>query len=419
MTQRIAANDVFKITSRKVTDEGFIVAPASNIARTGIQTYRAYELGLDSDSPMKIIRLYRPPEEVFAPDSMASFEAKPLTIDHPTVNVTSANWRELAVGDGRNIMPNPDGVHLAGDITVRSHDAVAAMEAGKMELSNGYTFDLDMTPGTAPDGQAYDGVQRKIRGNHIALVDAARCGSACRISDSQPSSKQEIKIMPTQKVIVDGIPLEVGDTEAAVISQLVAARDRLTASLTGMVTLDAHTAAIKAKDAEIDTLRKDVMTPAARDAMVADWASTLNSAKKLVPEIVTDGKTCLAVRREVLTTLGAADGANKTLIGAILAGKSAADASEEMVRAAFNAVASSAPSKPRKSGQDGELAFALSGLDAFGKTDDPDKDDDDEDEAEANDSRRGRGQDRAPALTGRDAMIANSNKVWEAGRKRA
>ena len=370
---RISAYDLFKVTTRTITDEGFLVAPASNIARTGIQTYRAYEMGLDGE-PMRPIRLYRPPEEVFAPDSMRSFEGKPLTIDHPSNLVTADNWADLAKGDGRNI--RRDGNYMAADITMRDKDAIAAYEAGKKELSNGYTFDLDMTPGVSPeDGQAYDGVQRNIRGNHIALVDAARCGSACRISDSNPTFKQEEIMTTTQKITVDGIPLEVGDTAAAVINRLVAERDRATAALDATkthITAQAHTAAMAAKDAEIDARKKDVMTPAARDAMVADWSNTLVEAKRLVPGIVTDGKTCLAVRREVLATLAGKDGQPKLIANAVLAGKAVADADPDTVRAAFNAVAASittVASTQQVSGQDAQLGKALTGQDAAGAKD--------------------------------------------------
>lgn len=349
---RISAHDIFKVTTRTITDEGFLIAPRSNIARTGIQTYRAYELGLDGD-PMRIIKLYRPPEEVFAPASLASFDGKPITIDHPSVPVNRDNWRDLAVGDAQRIGRNGD--FMMADLYVRSADGIDAMDGGKAELSNGYDFELDMTPGVAPDGQAYDGVQRNIRGNHIALVDAARCGSACRVADSQPKTKDNT--MPTQKVVVDGIPLEVGDTEAAVINRLVAEREKNINHIT-QLGID-HAAAIKAKDTEIDTLRKDVMTPAARDAMVADWANTLNEAKRLLPTLATDGKTCMQIRRETLDGVAAANPQSKVLIGAILGGVSAKDADESLVRAAFNAVAANTPAAASTAAQDGATAAAV------------------------------------------------------------
>ena len=332
---RITATDYFAISSRRVSDEGFLIA-RGNIARTGIQEYRRFELGLDGD-PMGRVKLYRPPSEVFAPDSMRSFEGKPITIDHPSNGVDAKNWRDLAVGDARDIKRVGD--FMDAELTFRSKDAVDALDNGKAQLSNGYTFDLDMTPGTAPDGTAYDGVQRNIRGNHVALVDAARCGSACRVADSITTGDSE---MSTTKITVDGIPVEVSDVAAAAINKLIKqvadATERASAAegkMAGMVAADAHAKVV----ADLAAVQKDVMTPAARDAMVADWAAALATAKRLMPEIVTDGKTCHALRREVLTTLAGKDEAVKAVIGAVLGSVAIDAANEDQTRAAFNTVA--------------------------------------------------------------------------------
>ena len=187
MTKKtIQARDFMSLTSRRVTDEGYLVAPG-NLARCGIQEYLAYELGLDTDGmdPMKVIRLHRPPEEVFDAASMASFENKPITIEHPPVAVTADNWTELAKGEVRDVARSGD--LMTGTLLIKAKDAIEALQSGKAQLSNGYTFDLDMTSGTTSDGREYDGIQRRIRGNHVALVDSARCGSACR-RDSTCSS---------------------------------------------------------------------------------------------------------------------------------------------------------------------------------------------------------------------------------------
>lgn len=183
MNNTLNVCDRIGLTTRTVTEEGYLIVP-SNLARTGVQEYRAFELGLDADGmdPMKVVRLHRPAEEVFNPDSMASFENKPVTLGHPDKPVTSDNWAELAKGDVRDVRRAGD--LMTGKITVKSRSAIDAIEAGTVELSNGYTFKLDMTPGTAPDGQAYDAIQRNIRGNHVALVESARCGSVCRLGDA-------------------------------------------------------------------------------------------------------------------------------------------------------------------------------------------------------------------------------------------
>ncbi len=183
MNNTLNVCDRIGLTTRTVSEEGYLIVP-SNLARTGVQEYRAFELGLDADGidPMKVIRLHRPAEEVFNPASMASFENKPVTLGHPDKPVTSDNWAELAKGDVRDVRRAGD--LMTGKITVKSRSAIDAIEAGTVELSNGYTFKIDMTPGTAPDGQAYDGIQRNIRGNHVALVESARCGSVCRLGDA-------------------------------------------------------------------------------------------------------------------------------------------------------------------------------------------------------------------------------------------
>ena len=175
--------DRIGLTARTVTEEGYLIVPSS-IARTGVQEYRAYELGLDADGmdPMKIIRLHRPPDEVFDAASMASFEGKPVTLGHPDEPVTSTNWSGLAKGEVIEIRRAGD--MLAGKVIIKARSAIDAVEAGTVELSNGYSFKLDMTAGRTPDGEAYEGVQRQIRGNHVALVEAARCGSACRLGDA-------------------------------------------------------------------------------------------------------------------------------------------------------------------------------------------------------------------------------------------
>lgn len=337
------ASDRIAVTSRAVTDEGFMVVPGT-LARTGVQEYRAYELGLDANGadPMKVIRLHRPESEVFNKDSLASFESKPVTIDHPPEAVTSANWKQYAVGDVRNIVRSGD--FMAGTITLKDADAIAAMQSGKAELSNGYSFELDMTPGTV-NGQAYDGIQKNIRGNHVALVDAARCGPACRIADShfQLNPKGNTMADAKRKVTVDGFSLEVDDTAANAIDTLVKQRDEARTELTDAKTkaleADKLKVALDQANAEIEALKKDVMTPEQRDAMVADWSKMISDAKRLLPDLVTDGKTCLAIRREAIVAVTAKDTVAKAVADAVLAGKPIESADADTVRAAFQAIA--------------------------------------------------------------------------------
>ena len=85
-----------------------------------------------------------------------------------------------------------------------------------------------------------------------------------------------------RKVTVDGIPLEVEDTAAAVIGTLVKQRDEARDSLAALKPkadeADSLKAALDKANAEIETMKKDVITPEARDAMVAEWAKLIGDA---------------------------------------------------------------------------------------------------------------------------------------------
>ncbi|RYE53156.1 MAG: DUF2213 domain-containing protein, partial [Sphingobacteriales bacterium] len=56
------------------------------------------EAGLDA-----IVRVERTGDEVFRAETIASFEAKPITLDHPVDFVTPKTWKTLAVGTAQNV----------------------------------------------------------------------------------------------------------------------------------------------------------------------------------------------------------------------------------------------------------------------------------------------------------------------------
>jgi hypothetical protein len=325
---------------------------------------------------------------------MRSFESKPVTVEHPEESVTADNWRQYAVGEVRDVQRSGD--LMAGTVLLKDASAIEAMQSGKVELSNGYSFNLDMTPGTTHDGQPYDGVQRNIRGNHVALVDAARCGSACRIADSQnPNPKGKTMADAKRKVTVDGFSLEVDDTAATAIDNLVKQRDEARAALADAQPKAAEAAGLKVAidkaNADIEALKKDVMTPAARDAMVAEWVKLIGDAKRLVPDVVTDGKTCLAIRREVIAAVSGKDATAKAVANAVLAGKQLDAADADTVRAAFNALAASVKTETQDAdarAADAAVAAALTG------------------------ESKGNSQGQAE-LSGRDAFLARQSQAWQ------
>lgn len=288
----------------KRTSDGYMLA-SPRVARTGIQDYAASELGRSGSG---IIRVYRPESEVFSPSAMRSFGNRPITVDHPPVMVDAKNWKKYAVGqtDGEIVR---DGEFVRIPMMLMDQGAIADVESGKVELSMGYMAELDWTPGVTESGEQYDAVQRNIRGNHLAIVDSARGGSKLRVIDMKPTEAD----MADKSIVLDGITVQVSDTASQVIAKFQRdAEAKAKSDGDRIKELEDELAALKekskkegeTKDASIATLQKQLsdaqMTPAKLDEAVKVRALVVDSAKKILPTVVTDGKTESEIRRQVV-----------------------------------------------------------------------------------------------------------------------
>lgn len=266
---QITVKDSFEtlpLSGVSITPEGYLQANVYAV-RTGIQLYTRDELARmgvpDLPQGKDVLRIYRPAEEVFHKDSVASFARKPLTNDHPDEAVVADNWKKLSIGETDSDILR-DGESLRIPMIVRDADGIAAIKAGKREVSAGYTCEITIEDGVAPDGTTYDGVQRSIRGNHVAIVDRGRAGSKYRIGDnaaswgaSPISTADKETPMNLQKLIVDGLTVETTDAGAQAITKLqgllkdaqtaLDEKDRENAELQGK--LDKATAAVPTADA--------------------------------------------------------------------------------------------------------------------------------------------------------------------------
>ena len=166
---------------RYKTPEGYLVCTDAILARTGKQTYRKNEIFDTQDDDE--VEIDRPAEEVFNAQTVASFENKPVTVEHPAEDVNVSNYKEHAVGFARDIRrgtANGQDV-LLGNLVITDGKTIEEIENGEhTELSCGYDCDVS----------EQDLVQRNIRGNHIALCDHGRAGIA-RIVDSEENRKAE------------------------------------------------------------------------------------------------------------------------------------------------------------------------------------------------------------------------------------
>ena len=157
--------------------EGYLLCLNVPVARTGFQEYLPEELNLSGrEGPVSV---YRPESEVFSPETVASFEGMPVTNDHPPDGVDAENIRRLQRGHAHNVRrgAGAESDLLLADLIITDPVLIDAVLAGKREISCGYTYELREENGRY--------VQRKIRGNHIAVVDAGRAGPRVSIRDEK------------------------------------------------------------------------------------------------------------------------------------------------------------------------------------------------------------------------------------------
>lgn len=160
------------------TPEGFLICKNVPIARTGYQTYLESELIEDGD-PSERVNVYRSPDEVFSPATLASFEGKPVCNGHPCVDVTPDNYRVYSKGHVQHVRigKGDDADKILADLYITDKDLIDEIQNGKREVSAGYY---------AEDKEDSTGriCQTKIRGNHVAVVDEGRAGRSVCIRDT-------------------------------------------------------------------------------------------------------------------------------------------------------------------------------------------------------------------------------------------
>lgn len=177
------------------TDEGFLICRNVPIARTGDQEYLASELGLDGSA---VITVHRPAEEVFSEATIASFEGKPVTDDHPADLLDAETAQTYSKGHVQNVRRGAGdwSDYLVADLHIHDAELIREIKNGKREVSCGY-----MTEYVPEEDGTY--TQRKIRGNHVAVVEEGRAGHAAAIMDSinkQATTPPERKKMSKQSL---------------------------------------------------------------------------------------------------------------------------------------------------------------------------------------------------------------------------
>lgn len=164
------------------TPEGFLICQDVPISRTGYQTYLSGEMFEDPANSRRAIPVYRPASEVFDIKSLASFEGKPVTNEHPEEDVTPENYATYACGHVQNVHAGTgsDSNKVLADLYITDPKLIYLIQHGKREISCGYY---------AEERRDASGriCQTRIRGNHVAVVKNGRAGKNVCIRDKRPN----------------------------------------------------------------------------------------------------------------------------------------------------------------------------------------------------------------------------------------
>jgi hypothetical protein len=163
---------------------GWFEVKANPLSKVGVFPYLGKSIGPECE-PNKIYMIYRPEEELANPACVESFRLVPFIDEHTMLGPEESGLFPAEEKGVHGVIGQEtyfDGTTLFGNLRVFSNILAKKIESDKRELSCGYRCRYDMTPGTW-NGQRYDGVQRDIRGNHLALVKEGRMGPEVAVLD--------------------------------------------------------------------------------------------------------------------------------------------------------------------------------------------------------------------------------------------
>jgi len=273
--------DVGSLGEVTITPQGGFSIPAF-LTRTGVFDY------VQDDGT--VIREYRPPEEVFNADSLATLPNAPLTHLHPTDPMTPKMHRKHNMGHVESGTVKQDGDKIAARTVWQAQEAVDAIRNGTRELSCGYNCDVDETAGVAPDGERYDRIQRNIRYNHVALVPDGRAGPEVRLRlDSKGNQRRDKEERNMEIEVIGGTKYEVGtDAHKAAVTRRDKARKDAAATRAQLIKeRDQAKARADAATVETEKLKKQLAvanSPQRLDRAVQVRDAVIRRARVVLPK---------------------------------------------------------------------------------------------------------------------------------------
>lgn len=262
-------------------DPNGILRGMAKIARVGVQEYII-------DGQLK--KVLRPVDEVM--QSADGFSNQVATLNHPAdgVMVNSENAKDLQVGFSGDVSYS-DG-WLEGLITLTVDEAVNAARTTHKQFSNGYWADLVEESGVWKDELGvqgdveveydYDLIQTNIRGNHIALVIAARAGDKATFQDEGIDTSKCFTIIKDEQILETTMgTIQITDHQDVTITL-----DDNTNTQRLLSYVDSLKTTVTAKDAELATVNDVVAKQATQ---IDELTKTNDGLTETVAQLKAEG----------------------------------------------------------------------------------------------------------------------------------
>lgn len=328
---------------------GWLDVRDNPISKVGVFPYRGSSIPGAAD-PDAIYMVYRPAEELASPETIESIKLLPWIDDHTMLGDEAggipAEQKGVAGVIGENVYFSNDTLYA--NLKLFSKAQAGKVGAGKKELSLGYRCRYEQAPGTY-NGEAYDYVQRDIRGNHIASVQVGRMGPLVAVMDhflmtfdegAEMADEKEVPAKDEGGEVKNEMTLAEISAAIAAFAPVMAAFEKLKAGETA-----ATEEKVEAVVEDETETKKDEEKPqaAAMDSgeLVRMFAQRDKLAKSLVPLVgafdhseMTPGEVAAYGVRKLGATV--AKGQEQSFLNGFLAGhaKATADAPRPLQRTA-------------------------------------------------------------------------------------
>lgn len=313
------------MTNRMTDPNGWFQVKNNPLSKSGVFPYLGKDL--QAEEPNKIYHVYRPDEELSDPECLDSFRLLPFVDEHTMLGsedagLTPAEQKGVHGVIGEDIYFK-DGT-LYANLKVFSDKMAQLIQDGKKELSCGYRCVYEMADGVFK-GQPYQYIQRKIRGNHLALVEEGRMGPDVAVLDHKFTFTLDSKELPTMDPNQETQDQPEGgalslESLAAKLDGVIAAVAKLTEAKAEATEMDDNPDNPNAKGSAIDeeadpaAEKKKDEDKAAMDSQIKTLASEIetlkaNGIKSLMTEIKQRDQLATALSNHI----GTFDHADKTL----------------------------------------------------------------------------------------------------------